>query len=301
MDNDKPSMNPYLAIFTAVLAVSTSAIIVKLSTAPASVIAFYRLAITVLIMSPWIISNHLGAFKKITRSEFFYSAIAGIFLAFHFIFWFKSLDFTTVASSVVLVTLQPLFAFIGTMIFFKEKYTTLSIIGGIISIVGSFIISWGDFALSQTAFFGDVLALIACGMITAYLLIGQRIRQSLHLIVYTYTVYSVASVVLLIYIFIAHESLGPYPVTDWLYFSLLAVFPTLLGHSILNWAVKWVSTSVISMSILGEPIGASLLAYFILKEIPVPSQLIGGGIILLGIALFLQGKRKKQVNVGKSR
>ncbi|TLS36586.1 DMT family transporter [Pseudalkalibacillus caeni] len=304
MQQDKPIINPYAAIFIAVLSVSTSAIFVKVSSAPASIIATYRLLFAVLFMSPWLLVNYRSQLKRIRKKDFWYCTLAGVFLAFHFILWFESLNYTSVASSVVLVTLQPLFAFIGTYLFFKEKLSFGAITGGILAIIGSFVISWGDFQVSGMALIGDVLALLACAMVTGYLLFGQNVRKRLDLIPYTFLVYGMAVATLVIYDLIIQVPLVGYPAKDWTIFVLLALFPTLLGHSIFNWVVKWISVSVISMSILGEPIGASILAYFILGEKIHASQMAGGFVILSGIFIFLRFHRhqskKARVNQGKT-
>jgi drug/metabolite transporter (DMT)-like permease len=278
----------------AILFISTSAVIVKLASAPASVIAMYRLAIAILIMLPLVLQNYRDSFRQIKKSDWGFGSLAGISLAFHFILWFESLNYTSVASSVVLVTLQPLFAFIGTYLFFKEKLTLLAIAGGVTAVAGSIVISWGDFRISGMALWGDLLALTACAMVTGYLLFGQNIRKRLDLIPYTFIVYGIAALTLILYNILLRYPFFSYPTSDWGYFLLLAIFPTLLGHSLLNWAVKWVSVNVISMSILFEPIGASILAYFILGEKLHTMQWIGGGIIITGLYLFIRSYKIKR-------
>ncbi len=278
----------------AILFISTSAVIVKLASAPAAVIAMYRLAFAILIMVPIVIRNYRGSFRHIKKSDWGFGSLAGISLAFHFILWFESLNYTSVASSVVLVTLQPLFAFIGTYLFFKEKLTLLAIAGGVTAVAGSIVISWGDFRISGMALWGDLLALTACAMVTGYLLFGQNIRKRLDLIPYTFIVYGIAALTLVIYNLVLRYPFFSYPGSDWGYFLLLAIFPTLLGHSLLNWAVKWVSVNVISMSILFEPIGASILAYFILGETLHVMQWIGGGVIITGLYLFIRSYAYKR-------
>jgi drug/metabolite transporter (DMT)-like permease len=278
----------------AILFISTSAVIVKLASAPASVIAMYRLAIAILIMLPLVLRNYRDSFRQIKKSDWGFGSLAGISLAFHFILWFESLNYTSVASSVVLVTLQPLFAFIGTYLFFKEKLTLLAIAGGVTAVAGSIVISWGDFRISGMALWGDLLALTACAMVTGYLLFGQNIRKRLDLIPYTFIVYGIAALTLILYNILLRYPFFSYPTSDWGYFLLLAIFPTLLGHSLLNWAVKWVSVNVISMSILFEPIGASILAYFILGEKLHTMQWIGGGIIITGLYLFIRSYKIKR-------
>ncbi|PFA70488.1 EamA family transporter [Bacillus sp. AFS015802] len=285
-------VNPYLILAIGVISVSTSAILVKVSSAPAGILAFYRLFFTVLLMSPVFFLKYVKELKLITPRDWLFSILAGVFLAFHFILWFESLHYTSVASSTVLVTLQPLFAFIGAYLFFQEKLTAKALLSGVLAVAGSFIISWGDFRISGSALWGDILALSACALVTGYLLFGQTIRKRLSLVTYTYLVYAISCVVLLVYALVRSESLGPYPTEDWIYFVLLAIIPTLLGHTLFNWSLKWLSTSTISMAILFEPIGASILAYWLLAEKVLLTQVIGGIVIMIGVTLFLIEERK---------
>lgn len=282
-----PKVNPYLILAIGVISVSTSAILVKVSSAPSGIIAFYRLLFSILIMLPVFLLKYVSELRLITKRDWLFSVVAGVFLAFHFILWFESLNYTSVASSTVLVTLQPLFAFVGTYIFFKEKFTIRAIFCGIAAIIGSVIISWGDFQISGSALFGDLLALLACALITAYLMFGQTVRQRVSLITYTFVVYSISTLTLFFYILLLEQPMGPYPTSDWVYFILLALIPTLLGHTLFNWSVKYLSTSTISMAILLEPVGATVLAYYLLGEGIMLTQITGGLIVILALTFFL--------------
>lgn len=288
----KPPIHPYIPIIIGVVSVSLSAIFVKLASADAGVIAFYRMFFSILIMSPWFIMKYRHEIRVLSKRDWLFSSIAGVFLAFHFILWFESLNYTSVASSTVLVTMQPLFAFIGTYLFFKEKITIKTIVAGSIAILGSVLISWGDFQISGSALYGDILALIACALVTGYLLFGQDVRQRLSLVTYTMVVYSVSTITLFFYIIIKGESFGPYPAIDWMWFLLLAIIPNLLGHNLFNWALKWVSTNVISIAILFEPVGAALLAIFIFNEYLTATQIAGGIVVIFGIMLFVVDLKK---------
>jgi drug/metabolite transporter (DMT)-like permease len=295
----KIKMNPYLALAIGVISVSTSAIMVKFSTSPAGVIAFYRLFLSVLLLLPLFLTRYVSELRLITKKDWIYSMIAGVFLALHFILWFESLNYTSVASSTVLVTLQPIFAFIGTYFVFKEKISIVTIASGGIAIIGSAIISWGDFQISGSALYGDFLALFACALVTIYLMFGQTVRKRLSLITYTFIVYSFSSITLFIYVIARNESFIPNQSSDWVYFLLLALVPTLLGHSLFNWSLKWLSTSTISMAILFEPVGAIILAYYLLGEVMIWSQIIGGIIVIGGISLFVADERKAKVMKNK--
>lgn len=292
---EAPKVNPYLAVAIGVVAVSTSAILVKVSSAPSGVIAFYRLFFSVLFMLPVFLLKYVSELRLITKRDWVFSGISGVFLAFHFILWFESLNYTSVASSTVLVTLQPLFAFAGAYIFFKEKLSAKAILSGVIAIGGSVIISWGDFKISGSALFGDFLAIAACALVTVYLLFGQTVRKRMSLITYTFIVYTISSITLFFYVIAAGDSFYPYPKSDWVYFILLAIIPTLLGHTLFNWSIKWLSASIISMAILFEPVGATMLAYYLLGENVIWTQIAGGLVVIAGITLFLADERKMKM------
>ncbi|MFC3886750.1 DMT family transporter [Bacillus songklensis] len=289
----------YFAVLIGVISVSTSAVLVKLSTAPVGVIAFYRLFFSSLFLAPLFFHKHTKAVKRFSKKEWNYSIMAGVFLAFHFILWFESLRYTSVASSVVIVTLQPLFSFVGAYLLFKERINAASILCGICALGGSFIISWGDFYISGKAIVGDALAFISCGLITAYLLLGQEVRKKIDVVPYTFVVYTISSITLFMYVLTKQEAFFSYDWKEWMLFILLAVFPTLLGHSLFNWALKYVSTSIISMAILFEPVGATVLAYFLLNEEVVKSQIAGGGVIFISVAVFLLLQRKNTLQLEK--
>ncbi|MDQ0430929.1 drug/metabolite transporter (DMT)-like permease [Planomicrobium stackebrandtii] len=289
---EKPAIHPYIPIIIGVFSVALSAIFVKMTSADSGVTAFYRMLFSVMIMSPVFFLKYTHEIKKLSKRDWLFTSIAGVFLAFHFILWFESLNYTSVASSTVLVTLQPLFAFAGTYFFFKEKVSLKTLIAGAIAIMGSVLIGYGDFKVSGSALYGDLLALIACALITAYLLFGQDVRKRLSLVTYTFVVYGISTLTLFFYIVFKGESFGPYPASEWVWFLLLALIPNLLGHTLFNWAIKWVSTNVISIAILFEPVGAAILAYFILGEYLSASQIIGGSIVLAGIALFVADYQK---------
>lgn len=293
-----PPINPYVAIAFAVISISASAIFVKLAEAPAGIIALYRLLFAVLLMAPLIFVKYKHEFKTIAKRDWILAIVSGLFLALHFILWFESLNYTSVASSVVLVTLQPLFAFIGTYFFFGERFSAAAVISMFITLIGSFIIGWGDFQISGMALFGDILALLGAVTVTVYFMIGQKLRRSLSLMTYTFIVYASSTVALVIYNLVLKNDFIHYTSSTWGWFIALAIIPTFFGHTILNWTLKWVSTSTISMAIVFEPIGASVLAYFILQEMITSSQVLGGSVVIFGLFLFVVSTtRKRRVTI----
>jgi drug/metabolite transporter (DMT)-like permease len=246
-------------------------------------------------MLPVFLLKYVRELRLITKRDWIFTIFSGIFLAFHFILWFESLNYTSVASSTVLVTLQPLFAFLGTYIFFKQRFSSRAIVSSLVAILGSVMISWGDFYVSGPALFGDFLALIACALVTIYLMLGQTVRKRVSLVSYTFLVYCISTIVLFIYVLVMNEPLFPYETSDWVYFLLLALFPTLLGHTLFNWSVKWLSATTISMAILFEPVGAAIMAFYLLQEKLLWTQVIGGTIVIGGVVMYLIDERKMKV------
>ncbi len=284
---------PYLAIVVGVIAVSSSAIFVRYSEAESGVIAFYRMFFSCLILFPFFCKDAIKEIRKISKNDWLLCGAAGVFLAFHFILWFESLRYTSVANSTVLVTMQPIFAFFGTYFLFKERISIGGVVSIIVAISGSVLISASDFSHNNGALFGDVLALVACALATAYFLIGQMVRKRMGLTAYTFIVYGISAIILLIYVLGSGQELFFYPRKEWYIFILLAIIPTLLGHSLFNWAIEWVSATKISMAILFEPIGAAILAYFLFNESISTIQLFGASLVLMGLSLFILMNRKR--------
>lgn len=284
----------YLTLFLGVFALSTSAIFVKLAGAPSSITAFYRLFFALLFLLPLLLLDkaYWQDLRSLSRRQWQTGLLSGLFLAIHYILWFESLNYTSVASSTVIVTLQPLFSFVGSYFLFKERFSTGAIISSIVALIGSFIIAWGDFQISMQALYGDLLAFIAAGFITAYFFIGQHMRQKLAVVPYSILGYAASAFFLAVYALSQQLSFIDYSQSTWTAFLGIAFISTILGQMLLNWLLKWLSTSVISMSILGETIGTCILAYFILGEIITLRQGIGIIVTLAGLGLFMFYKNK---------
>ena len=279
----------YCILFFGVFALSTSAIFVKIAHITPAIISFYRLFFAALILLPLLLfnQNNRSELKTITRRQWGFGFISGLFLAAHYVLWFESLQYTSVASSTVIVTLQPLFSMIGGYFLFKERFTRGAVIGCLIAISGSIVIGWQDFKISGEALYGDILAFIAAGIITAYFFISQYVRKDLSLIPYSIISYGSSACFLGVFAYMQNESFIHYSTQTWLYFFGLAFIATILGQTIFNWLLKWMSATVISMSILGETIGTCILAYFILNETISLQQGLGITVIFIGLALFL--------------
>ncbi|TQR37021.1 DMT family transporter [Lysinibacillus sphaericus] len=289
----KSPLISYTILFLGVFALSTSAIFVKLADAPATITAFYRMLFAAVMLLPFLLVNKKNCKElgSLSKKQLGLGLLSGLFLAAHYLLWFESLNYTSVASSTVIVTLQPLFSMVGGYFLFKERFSKGAIMGCLVAIAGSIVIGWQDFQISGQALFGDILAFIAAGVITAYFFIGQYIRKRLSLIPYSIIGYTSSALFLSIFVFSQQTSFVNYSAQTWLSFFGLAFIATILGQTIFNWLLKWLSTSVISMSILGETLGTCILAYFILDEVISLQQGIGIVLILIGLALFLLQQR----------
>jgi len=284
--NNKPIVNPYLAVLVGVFAVSFSALFVRLATAPALIIATYRLLFTFLILAPYTLLRHRSDLVTTSWRQRGLAAASGVCLALHLATWFLSLRYTSVASSVVLVTTQPVFVVIGSWIFFKEKVSRFAMMGGALALFGSVIIGAADFQIGREALLGDLLALAAAVLVSGYLLIGRRLRGGVSLPSYTFYTYGSSALVLIIASVASGTPFAPYPPRDWILFMALAIVCTVIGHTVFNWVLRYVQASVVSVSVLGEPLGAILWASIFLREYPTLRQTIGACFIFTGLLVF---------------
>jgi drug/metabolite transporter (DMT)-like permease len=268
---EKPFVNPYLAILAGVVAVSFSSLFVRLSAAPPLITAAYRLLFTFMLVAPYTLIRHRRELSAMRPREVMLAGASGIFLALHFATWFTSLNYTTIASSVVIVTTQPVFVVIGSWLFFRERISRIGVIGGALALCGSFIIGAGDFRLGMEAFYGDLLALLAAILVSGYMIIGRKIRAGVSLSAYTFVVYGSAAATLVLICLFSSLPLAPYAPKEWLLFFGLAFVCT------------------VAVSILGESLGAIAWGALFLREYPGVRQILGGGIIFAGLYLFARG------------
>ncbi|PSP97072.1 EamA/RhaT family transporter [Halobacteriales archaeon QS_5_70_17] len=288
--SDPPAGAPALALVVAVAAVSTSAVLVELSAAPSLVKAFYRVLFTTCLVAPAAAARHPGAVRSIAGRDLLGAAAAGVALAVHFGTWFESLEWTSVAASVTLVQAQPLFVALGAALVLGERVTRRMAAGIVVAVAGMALMSLSELLGASAAsaprpLYGDALAVFAAVMAAAYFLAGRSLRQRVALLPYVTVVYAVCTVALLAFVVASGAPLAGYPPREWLLFLAMAVGPGVFGHTVLNWALAHVESSVVSVSLLGEPVGAALLALAVLGEIPDPYTVAGGGVVLAGIYL----------------
>lgn len=270
----------YLAIFFSILCMSTSSIIIRFCTAPALIISLYRVLFTMGIAGV-LGSTAPTGIRELSRRDFYYIVGSGIFLALHLGCWITSLSYTSISSSVLFTNLQVIFVLVFSAILLQEKVNRW-VTGGILTaLVGSLLIVQGD--LQSGKFWGDMLALLSGLFVAAYFIIGRRVRARVDVWTYTSLTAGAAAAVLLVGCKGWGYSLTGYPRLDWLLFLLQAVLPGIVGHASLNWALKYVKAPIVSVSVLGESVGASLLAFLIFHEALAWYQMLGGLFILSGI------------------
>jgi len=214
--------------------------------------------------------------------------LSGLLLSLHFALWITSLKYTSVASSVVLVTTHPIFAGVGGLLFLKERLGLSLILGIALSVLGSGLIGYGDTGLSKQALMGDGLALLGAMAASGYLLVGRKMRKEQDLFSYIFPVYSTAGLILILFSLIFQNPFFGYSSSTYFYLFLLALIPQLIGHTTFNWALKYLPVSMVAIAILGEPIGSTFLAYFILGEGLTIWKILGGISIFAGILVALR-------------
>jgi drug/metabolite transporter (DMT)-like permease len=283
-----------LLLFIAVVAVSWAAIFIKLTGAPPLATAFYRMSFATIFIFPLALKKSLPEILKIRGKTLILTLLSGIFLGFHFATWITSLDYTSIPNSVVLVTTQPIWVAILSHFLLKEKVSLTILFAILLALSGSFIISGGDFQIAKANFYGDLLALIGAILAGAYLLCGRVVRQKLSLITYIFLVYFISAFVLGILCIIWGTHLYPYPSKTFLWFILLGLIPTIIGHTLYNWALKYLKAYLVAINILGEPVGSTILAYLIFRQIPPPLTYVGAFAIFTGIFLVFWSHKKAE-------
>jgi drug/metabolite transporter (DMT)-like permease len=296
-----------LALVIAILAVSTSSIFIRFAQeeAPSLVIAALRLTFATLLLAPIALLRHRDELESLTRNDLMLGIFSGLFLAVHFATWISSLEYTTVASSVVFVSTGPLWVALLSPVFLDEHITRAAVAGLLVAILGGVIIGLSDACswnnglrcpqlgqvLRGPAMWGNFLALAGAWAVSGYIIIGRKVRAKISLIPYIFLVYGIAAIALIVMMFAAGESPRGYSAQTYGWIFLLAVFPQLIGHSTYNWALRYLPASFVAVTTLAEPVGSAILAYFILSERPTRGVLLGGVLILIGIYLAARPRK----------
>jgi drug/metabolite transporter (DMT)-like permease len=286
----KPTVRPYLGLAIGIVAVSFASIFIRLAEAPSLVIAASRLTIASLILAPAALIRAREELRALTKGDLGLALLSGLFLGLHFATWISSLEYTSVASSVVFVSTSPIFVGLASHFLLKEKVSSQMFLGIVVSVLGGMIIGYGDFALGTRELFGDFLALAGAVAVSGYWLVGRRLRRQLSLLSYIFLAYATAAAFLVIICLVTGHSFSGYRQRTYLMFILLAIVPQIIGHSSYNWALKYLSATFVGVGTLGEPIGSTILAYLILSEVPTLAKIGGGALILIGIYISSRAK-----------
>ena len=290
-----PPVRIYAVLGLGLVAVSLAAIFIRLADAPALVVAAYRMGLASVVLLPW----SLPALRRanLTRTTLLYSALAGLCLALHFATWISSLSYTSVAASVSLVASQPLWVALLAWLFLGLAPSFLTLLGVVTAVAGGALIGFGDFTSGSAPLLGDALAVVGALAGAAYFLLGRAAqRQGLSLNAYIGLAYGVAAVVLLPLPWLAAVPYGGYSAATFAWIALLALLPQLVGHTGINYALRYLSPTLVATVALLEPVGAVVLAALFFKEWPTPVTLVGAVVLLGGVLFTVQGTRQSSVS-----
>ncbi len=292
----KPERDAPLVVAAAVGVVSFAAILIRLCTVPTPVIAAYRLGFATLVLLP--IYLWRGRSGRVTWHLLGFCILAGFFLSLHFLSWIESLKFTSIASSVVLVTTSPVFAAVFAWLALGERVGRRTVVAIGLCLLGSFVIARGGLALGREVLKGNLLALAGAAAFGAYFVTGRKVRRSLDFLEYVFLAYSSSALMLIAWALLRGQALSGFEKSNYLWFTLLALGPQVFGHSALNWSLRYLAAPKVAISILGEPIGSSLLAWVFFTEVPHYTLFIGAALILYGVYLALTEPRSVEVSAG---
>lgn len=296
---------PIFATFAGILFVSTASIFIRFAQAEASsiVIAAARLLISSLVLVPIAVIRYRHEWVVLDRVDLIKGFLSGLFLALHFATWITSLQLTSVASSVVLVTTTPLWVALLSPLVLREPIRRSVLIGLLISVSGGVIVGLGNACeVSQgtlncqaqlfngDTLLGNFLALFGAWMAAGYMIMGRQLRKKMDTVPYIALVYGAAALILLVVVIIQAEPVFSYSGETYFWLLAIGIFPQLLGHSLFNWALKYLSAAYVSLTLLGEPIGTIILAMIFLSETPTPVEGVGAVVIMFGIVIGTTGR-----------
>ncbi len=281
---------PYAALVMSVIAVSFASLFVRLTTAPPAITAMYRMVITAVILAPLVRKTLWSSLRALPFRQKLGLFLSGFFLALHFLFWMTSVFYTSIASATLLLAFQPIFALIFERIFFHYRIKPTLWVYVVMAIFGTAIIGLHDLRLGNTALLGDLLSLVSAGASALYMVTGSGLRKHLSANEYNVSVFFLAAIALFVYSLCKGYSFLGLSRQDISMTLLLVLVPTLFGHAVFNALLKHLKASTISMSIIGEPIVATLLAYVFLHQSLSLGWFFGAAVLLLSIILFLRDR-----------
>ena len=293
------SWRPYIVLVLGLLVVSSSSIMIRFAQAESAsslVISAWRLGLATLILTPIVYARYRADLTRLTRREIGLALLSGAFLGVHFASWITSLEYTSVINSVVLVSTSPLWVALIAPLVLRERLNRMTLIGIVIAIGGGCLVSVGSSAGSaphqDNPLLGNALAVIGAIAVSGYFIIGRRLRSGVSLIPYIWLTYGGAAILLCLTVLVTGQPVAGLPANAYLWMTLLALFPQLIGHSAYNYALGYLSAAYVSLTVLGEPISSAILAALFLGEQPGALQLIGSVLIML--ALMIASREEAQ-------
>lgn len=288
-------MRHLLVLLAGVMAVSTGAIFIKLCDLEPLTVGAYRLTLALPLF--WIAAEVTdpGWRSRIKPGQIGYLIFSGVLLGLHFATWVASLSFTSVTSSVVLVTTNPIFVGLGSVVLLKERVSVRLWTGTFIAFGGTVVVAFGSHLPVEHApnpALGNSLALIGALCMSGYLLVGRRLSAQLPTVCYVTSVYTIAALTLWLGVLLTNSPVSGFSSTQWVLLFLMALVPQGVGHTLLNRSLKNLPTSVVAVGILGEPVFATLLAIPILGEYPATMQILGGLTVVVGVGVAVWPRRK---------
>ena len=288
---EPPPVPPWTVLLLSVCAISWGGPLVRFAGAPPLAISFWRLALSCGLIA--LVLTYRGEWREVRglrRREWLLSSFAGAFLAGHFVTWIASVELTTVAASVVLVSTQPLWVALLSIPLLGERPHRMQWAGILLAFAGAVWVGWGDLGGSLGSLRGDLLALSGAILAAFYFVIGRNLRRGMTIWPYVAVVYGAATGFLLLAMLVSGVPLTGYPSTDWMVFLALALGPMMIGHTGQNWALRYLPAYVVNVSLLGEPVGATLIAWLLpaIGETPSSAVLLGGALILVGIIMGMR-------------
>ena len=282
----------YPVLIFGIIGVSTGSIFARLADAPALVTAAYRVGLASLILLPLAGWKTRVELRNLSFNDLKLALLSGLFLAGHFASWISSLDYTSIANSVVLVNTIPIWVGLLTPLISEERLKKSTVVGIIFSIIGASIIGFGDAAFGGIALKGDFLAIVGAVCAAIYLLLGRKLRRKLTLLSYVAVCYGSAAAILWMIVLLLDLPITGYSTQTIAAFWAMALISQIVGHSSYNWALKWFSASFVAVALLGEPIGSTIMAYFIFDEGLTWIKIAGGICILFAIYIAASAENK---------
>lgn len=286
----------YAVVAVSVVGASFSPILIKtilLRGVDPDVAAFYRMLVTVLMLAPFVLfhKGHRRAIAALSPREKGITLLSGTFLSLHFISWFFAVKYTSILSSAVLVNMSPVFLLAVESLHAKKWPRATEAAGVLIALSGLVILNLPHAGEAAGTIYGNLLAILAAVFLAGYLLCSRSVRPKLQVLPYSFLVYGICTLGIFLWVLAAGRPLAGYTWTDFALFGAMAIVCTLLGHTLFQWALRYIRASALSVWLLGEPVGSAILAFFLFREVLGPLSYIGGVILLGGIALFsIKGK-----------